>query len=177
MELALATIQKLRNEHRVLGDRLDAASAWLGRAASREPTAPAWLAACRAVAELSERLPAHLHEENCVRCPNYEPCRSEAEPAHGAGCVTGAPEPTPHEGKQERDELGEAVRGLAELVARAGAKPDPKAWAEMSAGLTGLKKRFAEHRVAEEAWFTKSVLDSGCRKPAPKVTSQARARR
>ncbi|MHB8874477.1 MAG: hypothetical protein ACYC8T_12385 [Myxococcaceae bacterium] len=167
MELALSTIQKLRHDHRALGDRLDEVSAWMKRAAAKAPTAPAWLAACRAVAELAERIPAHLHEENCVRCPNYSPCRGEKGHAHppGAACVSGASEPKHHEGHDQRDELGEAVRGLAELVARTGARPDEGAWRAMGSGLAKMRERFEAHVEAEEKSFKKSVLDQGRSKP------------
>jgi iron-sulfur cluster repair protein YtfE (RIC family) len=155
MELALSAIQKLRHDHRALGDRLEEVSNWLGRAAAKPPTAPAWLAACRVVVELAERMPDHLHEENCVRCPNYTPCHT------GAGCSGGDHAPKEHEGHLQRDELGEAVRGLAELVARAGSKPDEAAWRAMAAGLLKMRERFHAHVEAEEKSFKKTVLDQG----------------
>jgi len=163
MEFALSAIQKLRHDHRALEDRLEEVGGWLKRAAARPPTAPAWLAACRVVAELAERMPEHLREENCVRCPNYTPCHT------GAGCSDGGHAPKPHEGKEQRDELGEAVRGLAELVARAGSKPDEGAWRAMATGLLKMRERFTAHVEAEEKSFKKTVLDQGRSRPAPRV--------
>jgi len=162
MELALSAIQKLRHDHRALGDRLEEVSQWLVRVAAKPPTAPAWLAACRVVAELAERIPTHLHEENCVRCPNYAPCHT------GEGCSGGDHAPKAHEGNLQRDELGEAVRGLAELVARAGSKPDEGAWRSMTTGLQKMREQFAAHVELEEKSFKKTVLDQGRTKRVPR---------